>query len=686
MKTSKLRSRMRNLAAGASVLALGAVGGHAQAQKLWAFGDSLSDIGNVAGVSLGILPGADYYNGRFSNGPVWVERYGLELGGAPGLLFLNPLLPFTVDGYNFAHGGAASGDIGPLPGFLGEIFGLGAPDFLQVTQQAQYFANNVASGILSVSSSQDVFSVWSGANDYIFYETADPQNAVANIVQTLVTLYGAGARNFIVFGLPRLGETPSGVTGGQRDLLNQLSMTHNDLLESQLAMVPPSSGANILYVDAELIFDVIIGSPEIFGFNVVQPGAGTSGNCLDDGLVLGACPDSYLFYDGVHPTRSGHDLIARIVAILYDQQNAPAMAAQAKTTAVGEVQSTQSMAVRSRLAAARNGVTGISAMAAMGVSVSNAATVLPNGVALLHAQPSQTGAAGAPRWSFFSFSAGDWAPRSALGDMKFKPDAFHGGSGNSAFDAAPRYIAMGADTFIGDRFIIGGLASSNNDELRDDALNLSGQIETQTISAYTAFIGDRLSADLTVSAARDRYDLVRFTGLRELPAVFTETDSRSMTSVLGAEYLWSAGGVSFGPQARIAYSDIRFDGYEETGSLGIFDIDQGADRRSGASIYAGIRIAGSLSTHRDEARLTVSANAGVISNVYGASILSPIIDTPELARAMRFDDRNMRYAGRAGVNVSYAPTDRLRLRIDADAIAAPDRAAGIGRFSATLRF
>ncbi|HEV8059487.1 MAG TPA: hypothetical protein VGP68_06425, partial [Gemmataceae bacterium] len=36
---------------------------------IYAFGDSLSDVGNVYAASGGVIPGAPYVNGQFSNGP-----------------------------------------------------------------------------------------------------------------------------------------------------------------------------------------------------------------------------------------------------------------------------------------------------------------------------------------------------------------------------------------------------------------------------------------------------------------------------------------------------------------------------------------------------------------------------------------------------------------------------------------
>ena len=48
--------------------------------KIIVFGDSLSDMGNLNSGSLGLQPGSDYYQGRFSNGLVWVERWATRAG------------------------------------------------------------------------------------------------------------------------------------------------------------------------------------------------------------------------------------------------------------------------------------------------------------------------------------------------------------------------------------------------------------------------------------------------------------------------------------------------------------------------------------------------------------------------------------------------------------------------------
>ena len=40
---------------------------------LYAFGDSLSDVGNVFAASRGTEPARPYFQGRFSNGPIWLD-------------------------------------------------------------------------------------------------------------------------------------------------------------------------------------------------------------------------------------------------------------------------------------------------------------------------------------------------------------------------------------------------------------------------------------------------------------------------------------------------------------------------------------------------------------------------------------------------------------------------------------
>ncbi|KAI8318443.1 hypothetical protein GQ54DRAFT_314482, partial [Martensiomyces pterosporus] len=60
---------------------------------LYIFGDSLSDIGTLKELTLGLVPPPPYWQGRFSSGPSWNE-------------YLAPLLGYNL--YNKAIGGSTS--------------------------------------------------------------------------------------------------------------------------------------------------------------------------------------------------------------------------------------------------------------------------------------------------------------------------------------------------------------------------------------------------------------------------------------------------------------------------------------------------------------------------------------------------------------------------------------------------
>ena len=71
-------SFLRRLAI-ATTLAAGALSAHAQPYSgIVIFGDSLSDTGNVRAATGGAFPNlaeGPYFNGRFSNGPIWVDFF-----------------------------------------------------------------------------------------------------------------------------------------------------------------------------------------------------------------------------------------------------------------------------------------------------------------------------------------------------------------------------------------------------------------------------------------------------------------------------------------------------------------------------------------------------------------------------------------------------------------------------------
>ena len=86
------------------------------------FGDSLSDVGNTADATFGAIPSSSdgYFQGRFTNGNVWVEHLAGYLGESVPTSSRN-------GGKNFAHGGAQVLDSGLLrPSLTEQVSGLGS--------------------------------------------------------------------------------------------------------------------------------------------------------------------------------------------------------------------------------------------------------------------------------------------------------------------------------------------------------------------------------------------------------------------------------------------------------------------------------------------------------------------------------------------------------------------------------
>jgi phospholipase/lecithinase/hemolysin len=66
---------------------------------IYVFGDSYCDVGNLFTATGGAIPAPQFYdNGRFSNGPIWLEH----VASAWGL----PMKPALQGGTNYAFGGA----------------------------------------------------------------------------------------------------------------------------------------------------------------------------------------------------------------------------------------------------------------------------------------------------------------------------------------------------------------------------------------------------------------------------------------------------------------------------------------------------------------------------------------------------------------------------------------------------
>jgi thermolabile hemolysin len=281
------------------VLAVSSVVSAAPFSDLVVFGDSLSDVGNVASSSLGIYPGSTYYSNRFSNGPVWVETLSTGLG-------LGALQRSASGGDDFAYGGAKTAGTGGLEGIF----------IRDLNEQVSQFLN------ARTASATALYVVYAGSNDYIQGQT-DAKIPVGRITTDLNRLIAAGARQFLIPNLPLLGSTPrfndSPTTAATYTLRTQ---QFNAALNASLDALEVGNAALTFHrLDVATLFAQAIEKPGDFGLvNVVDPAAPG----LEPGLgsydrgQIAANAHEYLFWDDLHPTATGHTLLGQRALALVD--------------------------------------------------------------------------------------------------------------------------------------------------------------------------------------------------------------------------------------------------------------------------------------------------------------------------------------------------------------------------------
>ncbi|WP_303718272.1 autotransporter domain-containing protein [Brevundimonas naejangsanensis] len=285
---------LRGAALAALSLAAVSVAGAASAQsysRLVVFGDSLSDNGNLYLATGGSTPASPPYGaGRFSNGPVFTERLGFTAAN-----FMGPV----TGSINYAFGGARTDNQAQPLGMRLQLAQyqqrggtFGANDLVSVLGGA----NNIFQGLPAAGASTNP----TGAITPVALSAAADINFIVNGIAQ------AGAGTVLVTNLPKLSITPQFRGTPAAPLADFAVTTFNGALLTGLnATAAARPGTNIILMDLFKVGDVIAGNPSAFGVsNVTQP-------CFN-GVTVCSNPDSYFYFDGVHPTAKGHEVIARL--------------------------------------------------------------------------------------------------------------------------------------------------------------------------------------------------------------------------------------------------------------------------------------------------------------------------------------------------------------------------------------
>ena len=264
--------------------------------NMYVFGDSLSDTGNLFLATGGTQPpaGQPYFNGRFSNGPVWVEGLASALGLAPNAA------PYLVGGNNYAFAGARTGTASSPPGVLAQVGGLWAPTHPLADPNALYV---VVGGGNDMRDARDAFQSNSGAD--AAGRLAAAGIAVGNLQNTVLFLASRGAKNILISNLPDLGFTPEAILLGLQAPSSDVSANFNALIGGLVALEGFFPGLDIDLLDMAGVAAAARTNPAAFGIN------NTFAPCAGFAFSLGASCNTSLFSDVLHPSAYAHSLIAR---------------------------------------------------------------------------------------------------------------------------------------------------------------------------------------------------------------------------------------------------------------------------------------------------------------------------------------------------------------------------------------
>lgn len=267
--------------------------------NLYVFGDSLVDSGN-AQAARAATGGADpapaalgYFEGRFSNGPNFADFLSQAITNGPATASL-------AGGTNFSFGGAQAA----------EVVGDASPSFAEQIGFFDASGRSFAADslVLVTLGGNDVRAELAklGANPAY---TPSLSPAIAALTNGLTSLYARGARNFIVTGLPDVGQIPA-VTSFDIDALEragtQLSFGLNQAFGQVVTGIDALQGADAQFFDFFGYQRRIYANPTAFG---LPADLNTTSACL---TVAGAAPacNGYVYFDPIHPTTQVHRVVA----------------------------------------------------------------------------------------------------------------------------------------------------------------------------------------------------------------------------------------------------------------------------------------------------------------------------------------------------------------------------------------
>ncbi|MED5309020.1 MAG: SGNH/GDSL hydrolase family protein, partial [Candidatus Thermoplasmatota archaeon] len=259
------------------------------------FGDSLSDMGNVKDSIMNMPAVPPYWQGRFSNGPVWVEYVATEIG-----LSLQHGTA-SAEGNNRAYGGSQTGQ--------GYSYVLLPNTGTQIT--------NYLTNVHSSFNNSDLVILWAGGNDFL-YGLAEANTTHANMASHIESVIQAGANHILIPNLPPLELTPEvrNKSSTQQQQIAASINSYNSALAASITTLVSAHVVDIMLLDTHSMFYDFMNNSTYLGLtNTLDMACQSSGSILPLPICNSGDPvvsnvDEYVFFDKAHPTAVMHELIS----------------------------------------------------------------------------------------------------------------------------------------------------------------------------------------------------------------------------------------------------------------------------------------------------------------------------------------------------------------------------------------
>ncbi len=295
--------------------------------KMFVFGDSLSDSGNLATLAAFAPDGsgpdefrflnAPPYDHGFTNGPTAVFRLAdlLQVPNFKSSLYLLQ----TIDGTNYAVAGARAAGSAEID--LNTQIGA----FLASLQPQGGKAPSDALYILFIGGN-DIRDMRDAADLKAVYSTL--QKAKQNIRNNLSLLISLGAKHIMVVNSPNIGNLPETKLIAQQtnnpNIIKKatlFTLAYNQALADTVKDIEKKSHMDLVLFDVFTFFNNIVKDSRSLLFSNAKNACYSSVAFVYYPICDSSHLDAFVYFDEIHPTRRVHERVGRAMFAVVPEAN-----------------------------------------------------------------------------------------------------------------------------------------------------------------------------------------------------------------------------------------------------------------------------------------------------------------------------------------------------------------------------